>query len=201
MQGRPARPGQVAVGRVRRAVGLGGDVLVEVRTDEPGQRFATGAMLRTEHGRRLTVRAARPRGAALVVGFVEVTDRTAAEDLAGTLLVVDVAALPPPADPEEFRDHQLIGLTVQDRTGRRLGTVSDVLHGPAGALLEVALGGPGDGPGNGPGDAAGDGPGDGPGDGIPGRAALVPFVRRIVPEVDLAAGLLVVDPPSGLLEL
>jgi 16S rRNA processing protein RimM len=152
--------------------------VVEVRTDEPEQRFAVGATLgvRSPCGEpaALTVQAARRHGGRLVVRFEGIADRSAAESLRGALLTVDRSELPPVADPEEFYDHQLVGLAVALSDGRPIGTVADILHGPGGDLLVVARDGASD--------------------------ALVPFVHQIVPIVDVTSGRIVVDPPEGLLD-
>lgn len=178
--------------------------MVEVRTDEPEQRFAVGARLNVRSSAGgpavgelavssaggpavgepaaggpavltpavLTVQAARRHGERLVVRFEGIADRSAAESLRGAVLTVDLSDLPPPADPEEFYDHQLVGLAVVLVDGGLIGTVADVLHGSGGDLLVVAREGADD--------------------------ALVPFVHQIVPTVDVVAGRIVVDPPEGL---
>jgi len=107
-----------------------------------------------------------------------VPDRTAAEALRDTLLLVDVRTLPPVDDPDEFHDWQLRGLRadVDDGTedGTALGDVTDVLHLPHGDVLVVTRTG--------------------------GAEVLVPFVRAIVPVVDLDGGRVVLTPPEGLVE-
>jgi len=167
----------VVVGRVGRAHGIRGEVAVELRTDDPSTRFAVGAVLRPEPSarNRLTVRNARAHGHRLLVTFVEVGDRTQAESLRGASLVIDVASGGGPPDPEEFYDHQLVGLSVRTTDGRAVGTVRDVRHLPAQDLLVVA-------------------------DADDGDDHLVPFVRALVPEVDVAGGTLLVDAPPGLLD-
>lgn len=166
------------MGRIARPHGVRGELLVEVRTDEPEQRFAAGTTLATtlRSGERaaLTVTSARPHGARLLVRFAAVADRDAAEALRGALLTVDSATLPPPSDPDEFYDHQLEGLSAQLADGTVIGVVTDVVHGPGNELLVIARDG--------------------------GEELLVPFVRDIVPTVDLDAGRLVLTPPDGLLE-
>jgi 16S rRNA processing protein RimM len=87
-----------------------------------------------------------------------------------------------PEDPDEFNDHDLIGLVAVTVTGDRVGTVTDVLHHGQDLLVISAAGDAGAGAGAGAGET------------------LVPFVRAIVPEVDIAAGRLVLDPPPGLLD-
>jgi 16S rRNA processing protein RimM len=175
---------QLVVGRVARAHGIRGEVLVQIRTDSPDDRFAEGAVLATDPADAgpLTVDSVRHHSGRLRVAFAGVADRTAAEALRGVRLVVDSADLPPPEDPEEYHDHQLIGLAAVGPDGGTLGEVVDVLHSPGTDMLVVARAG-----------HQGDGTNDG--------EVLVPFVHDIVPTVDVTAGRLVVDPPPGLLEL
>lgn len=172
----------LTVGRIGRAHGLRGEVSVEVRTDDPHSRFAPGAVLATEPAHRgpahrgpLTVAAARYANGRLLVCFGGVGDRSAAEALRGTLLVVDADDLPPPEDPDEFYDHELVGLRVLTVDGVAVGTLSEVLHLPGGDVLAVSRP-------------------DAP-------QLLVPFVAAMVPGVDVSAGRVVIDPPPGLLEL
>jgi len=179
---------QIAVGQIVRAHGIRGEVVVAVRTDEPGVRFAPGSVLPTEPPERgpLTVAAARSHSGRLIVAFEGVGDRTAAEGLRGTLLVLDSAQIPPPSDPDEFYDHELIGLDVVTAAGDPVGVVADVLHHGQDLLVVRREGGPGQGrPGSHPQEAA---------------EALVPFVGAIVTDVDVAARRLVIDPPPGLLD-
>ncbi|WP_341721160.1 ribosome maturation factor RimM [Micromonospora sp. FIMYZ51] len=202
------------VGRIGKPHGIRGEVTVEVRTDEPDARFAPGMVLRTMPGvtagrgapppaagrgalsstaggdvpssaagpgvpfevpDELTVEAARWHQGRLLVAFEGVLDRDVAEALRGTLVVVDSAEVAPPTDPEEFHDHQLVGLAVVTPDGERLGEVARIDHAPASDLLVLRR--------------------------PEGRTALIPFVKAIVPEVDLANGRVVVDPPGGLLDL
>ncbi|ABP53777.1 ribosome maturation factor RimM [Salinispora tropica] len=179
----------LVVGRIGKPHGIRGEVTVEVRTDEPETRFAPGSVLRTEPGANvpahpgayrvpgeLTVEAARwHQGRVLLVTFEGVLDRNVAEALRGTLVGVDRADVAPPTDPEEFHDHQLVGLAVVTSAGERLGEIARIDHAPAADLLVLRR---------------------------PGRRdVLIPFVQAIVPEIDLAGGRVVVDPPGGLLDL
>ena len=173
-------PDQLLVGIVVRPHGLRGELVVDVRTDSPEERFAAGSVLaRTSAdgvaAGMLTVASARPHSGRLLVRFAEAPDRTAAEALRGSLLLVDPATLPPTGDPDEFHVHQLEGLTAELVDGKAVGTVREVVHGPGGELLVLARAGAPD--------------------------ALVPFVRVIVPTVDLDGGRIVLDPPEGLLDL
>ncbi len=169
---------QLAVGRVIRPHGIHGEVAVDVRTDDPAERFAGGRVLATDppEAGPLTVESARWHSGRLLVAFAGITDRSQAEVLRGVWLTVDSAEVPAPADPDEFHDQQLIGLRVVTAAGEPVGTVTDVQH-PGQDLLVIE-----------------------PATGEPGEV-LVPFVSAIAVEVDLAAGRLVIDPPPGLLEL
>ena len=130
---------EVVVGRIGRPHGLRGEVTVQVTTDDPDERFASGAVLGTDPAGRgpLTVVSMRRSGPVLVLGFDGVADRNAAEALRGTSLTLDASLLPVPDDPEEFYDHQLVGLTVVDQAGTVLGTVTEVWHPPAAPVLAV----------------------------------------------------------------
>lgn len=173
---------EVVVGRVGRAHGVRGEVSVELRTDEPERRFADGAVLttRTPHGdtpppdrpRSLTVRSARWHQSRLLVTFRELGDRTAAEEVRGLLLEVEVDPHESPEDPEEFYDHQLVGLRMVTTEGREVGEVVQVLHSHAQDLLSVRD--------------------------SDGLEILVPFVDRFVPEIDLAGGRVLVEDVPGL---
>jgi 16S rRNA processing protein RimM len=166
---------QIVVGRIRRPHGIRGEVSVEVRTDEPDRRFTVGSTLSTDPAQRgpLTLTASRWHSGYLLLSFTEIPDRTAAEQLRGTWLVMDSADLGPTGDPDEFYDHELIGLTAVTSGGEVVGPVTDVRH--SGQDLLVI-------------NSAAD------------SELLVPFVAAIVPEVDVAGGRLVIDPPPGLLE-
>ena len=167
---------QLVVGRIGRAHGIGGEVSVDVRTDSPDLRFAVGSSLDTDPPERgpLTVTRARWHSGRLLIAFEEVGDRTAAEALRGTLLVAD-SSTSPPAEEDEYWDHELTGLDALTVSGEPLGQVVEVLHPPGSDILAVRR--------------------------PDGTEVLVPFVRAIVPTVDIAAGRVVVDPPEGLLDL
>ncbi len=172
---------RVIVGRIGRPHGIRGEVVIGVRTDEPDLRFAVGATLdATERAdepasAQLTVAAVRWHSGQLLVAFAGVTDRTAAAELTGRWLSVDSSQLPEIGDPDEFRDHELIGLSVRTCTGDPVGVVADVLHYGQDLLVVRRT------------------------DGQEGES-LVPFVKAIVPEVDVQGGVVVIDPPPGLLE-
>ena len=172
---------ELVVGRVVKAHGITGELVVDVRTDDPGERFAPGSVLllkpraRDQGSREVVVDSVRPHGGRLLVRLDGVVDRDGAEALRGGLFVIDSAELPPIADPDEFYDHQLEGLAVRTVDGHEVGSVVEVLHTGAGELLSVRAG--------------------------EGREVLVPFVGAIVTSVSLVDGVIEIDPPEGLLDL
>jgi 16S rRNA processing protein RimM len=172
---------RVIIGRAGRPHGIRGEVVIGVRTDEPDLRFAVGAAMAAvasvdetadRPGQRLTVASTRWHSGQLLVLFAGITDRTAASELTGSWLIVDSSQLPDTGDPDEFRDHELIGLNVRTAGGEPVGVVTDVLH--YGQDLLVVRRAEGE--------------------------FMVPFVKAMVPEVDVQAGLVVIDPPPGLLD-
>jgi 16S rRNA processing protein RimM len=170
----------LVVGRVAKAHGISGELVVEVRTDDPDARFTPGAALRGRPAkggaeRRYVIDSVRTHGDRLLVRLDGVADRTAAEALRGIVFLVDTADLPAIEDPDEFYDHELEGLRVLTVDGLAVGAVAEVLHTAAGELLAVRR--------------------------EDGTEALVPFVADIVTSVSRADGVVVIDPPEGLLEL
>ncbi|MGI8692759.1 MAG: ribosome maturation factor RimM [Geodermatophilaceae bacterium] len=172
-----AGPRQLVVARIGRPHGVSGELTIEVRTDDPDDRFAPGAVLATEPTERGPVTIARSfvHGGRWVLALDGVGDRAAAETLRDTLLLVDVDQLPPITDADEFYDHQLVGLRARLGDGTAVGVVRDVVHGPAGDLLAIER--------------------------EAGSELLVPFRADMVPTVDVEAGYVEVRPPEGLLEL
>lgn len=167
---------QLVVGRIAKAHGLHGEVGVEVRTDDPDERFADGAVLQTDPPERgpLTIASTRWHSGRLLARFVGLDDRTKAENMRGTMLVVDVDESARPKDPDEFYDHQLIGLRVVTTEGAPIGAVTDVLHLPGQDVLAIERS-----------------------DGV---EVLVPFVAALVPSVDLDGRIVTVEPRPGLLD-
>nr|WP_212763204.1 ribosome maturation factor RimM [Gordonia araii] len=174
----------MVIGRVIKPHGVRGELVVDIRTDAPDERFAAGAVVRgllprakgahRSKEQEFTITAARNHSGRLLVSLDGVADRTAADELRGVLFVIDAAEVDSGDDPDEFYDHELIGLPVRTVTGADVGQVADVIHLPSSDLLAVT--------------AADD-----------GREILIPFVTAIVPTVSRAEGI-VIDPPDGLLE-
>lgn len=171
---------QLRVGRLVKAHGLKGALKLELYTDDPDGRFVPGATFTLQvpesspwHGKTLTVREFRWMNSHPVAFFDGVEDRTAAESVVRAILWIDQDAEAEAPEDDAWYDHQLVGLDVV-RDGAVVGKVVRVDHLPAQDLLIVR--------------AAGD------------TEILVPFVKAIVPEVDVAAGQVVVTPPPGLFE-
>jgi 16S rRNA processing protein RimM len=169
---------QLRVGRLTKAHGLKGGLKLELYTDDPDRRFTPGASFSLQvpetspwHGKRLELAELRWYNGHPVGFFVGVADRAAAESLVKAILWIDQDPAEP-AEPDAWYDHQLVGLDVV-RDGRTVGVVERVEHLPAQDLLVVK---------------------------VEDREVLVPFVRAIVPEVDVDAHRVVVTPPEGLFE-
>ncbi|WGT46303.1 ribosome maturation factor RimM [Tessaracoccus lacteus] len=165
---------EVTVGRFGRAVGIRGEIAVELRTDEPARRFRPGVSLRLgDTGRSVEIDQVRWNRGRLAVTLVGYPDRTAVEALTGLLLHALVPSDERPSEPEEYFDRQLVGLKVLDHRGAQVGTVTEVLHMPAQEVLQVD---------------------------VTGEERLVPFVSALVPVVDLASGHVQLADVPGLLE-
>jgi 16S rRNA processing protein RimM len=166
----------VVVGRIGRPHGVRGEATVEVRTDDPDERFRVGTAMRTVPADRgpLLITGARWHREVLLLAFEGYDSREEVEALRDTLLEVPVDELPDLEDPDAFYDHQLVGLTARLPDGTPLGEVTAVRHEGADLLVVRRA---------------------------EGGELLVPFVAAIVPTVDVAGGHVVVDPPEGLLDL
>jgi 16S rRNA processing protein RimM len=184
-----SEPGElVAVGRIGRAHGLRGEVSVIPWTDTPDERFVVGVELTVGNGQGrvlpdappLVIETARVHSGRWLLGFQDVVDRNGAESLHGRTLMLPAIARPAIVDPDEFYDSDLVGLTARTSAGVELGPITDVVHGPVGDYLVLSIAGEADGP---------------------AREHLVPFVAAIVPVVDVASGVVTVDPPEGLFDL
>jgi len=163
---------ELTVATIGRAHGLRGEVALDLRTDDPELRLADGQVLRTVPASSgpLTVVSTRIQNGRWHVAFAELGDRTAAEQARGIELVVDVDA----SDEEDaWYPHELAGLRAELQDGTVVGEVVGLDHLPAYDMLVVRE--------------------------TDGTRTLVPFVRVMVPVVDVAGGRVVLDPPGGLL--
>ncbi|AZS43953.1 ribosome maturation factor RimM [Microbacterium oleivorans] len=178
----PSARTQLRVGRLVKAHGLKGALKLELFTDDPDGRFVPGAVFTLQvpesspwHGKTVTVKEFKWMNSHPVVFLDGIDDRSGAESIVRAILWVDQDSAAPVVEDDAWYDHQLVGLDVV-RDGAVIGRVSRIDHFPSQDLLSVQLTGDQD------------------------REVLVPFVRAIVPEVDMAARRLVVTPPAGLFE-
>jgi 16S rRNA processing protein RimM len=165
---------RVTVGRIGKPHGIRGEVTVEPRTDEPEVRFAPGNTVLRESGSDLVVSSMHWHSGRLLLKFLGIDDRNAAETLRGSILQVERDLEDTPEDPAEYYDSNLVGCSVITIGGTQVGVVTDVLHLPAQDVLVVS------------GDE---------------REVLIPFVDHIVPEIDIQTRIITIDPPDGLLDL
>jgi 16S rRNA processing protein RimM len=170
------QPDAFVAARVGKPHGLRGEVTVQVHTDDPQARFVPGAVFATAPTERgpLTLVSVRVHQGVYLLGFDGHDDRSAAEALRGTRLLVDDEDVSD-GDEEAWREEDLLDFAVHLVDGTPLGTVSALHLRDVQDLLEVRT--------------------------LQGRTVLVPFVEELVPEVDEQRRTVVVDPPAGLLEL
>jgi 16S rRNA processing protein RimM len=163
------------VGRVARAHGNKGQVIVNPETDFPEERFSVGRVLTIDQGDRRAerrieaVRFHQGRPVVLLEGVATMDD---AEALAGAELKVPASALAPLPERTYYR-HDLVGCEVATKDGQVVGTVTGVEGPLERSLLVVAS---------------------------RGGEVMIPMVEGIVVTVDAEARVIVVDPPSGLIE-
>jgi len=170
---------QLRVGRLTKAHGLKGAIKLELYTDDPGRRFVPGAVFTLQvptsspwHGKTIELVELRWYNQHAVGFFKGVPDREAAETLAKAILWIDQDSAEQTDEEDAWYDHQLVGLAVV-RDGVQIGTLTRLEHLPAQDLLIVKT-------------AAGE--------------VMIPFVKAIVPSVDVKAGVITITPPPGLLE-
>ena len=165
-----------AVGRIARAHGIRGQVIVNLDTDFPGERFQPGAELFVERNgtvQALTLTTVRFHGDRPVIGIEGVETMNDAEALAGRELRVPVDRLVPLPGGTFYR-HDLMGCRVETSAGEPVGTVEQVEGTLRGSRLVVAT-------------SRGE--------------VLIPLVAEICTTIDPAGKRIVIDPPEGLLEL
>jgi 16S rRNA processing protein RimM len=171
---------KLRVGRLVKAHGLKGAIKLELYTDSPSERFKPGQILELQvpersqwFGKTITVLELRFYNQAPVLFIEGIDDRSKAETLIKAILLIETEADVLPEEPEAWYDHQLVGLLALVGTAS-VGTVIRVDHLPAQDLLAIET-------------ANGE--------------VLVPFVKQIVPEVDIKSGQLLLTPPDGLFEV
>ena len=157
------------VGRIGKAHGILGEATIEVRTDEAENRFAIGAVLETDSHGELTVVSARVHNGILLLGFQGIEDRNSIEALRNELLYAEVDIAAPGIDEDDYHVLQLVGCTAYLVDGDEFGVVTDVLNLPGQDVLAIK---------------SADG------------EVLIPFVRQLVPVVDIKAQRMTVIPPD-----
>ena len=174
-------PALMIVGRVRKAHGIRGELLVEPITDAPDTIFVPGRRLfagtatgdPSPDGLELHITAVRQHMESVRLTIAEVPDRSAAELWRGRFLLVPSDELPPPAEDEVYL-HDLLGMRVMHLDGRALGEIADTYELPQGLMLDVR-------PVNG------------------GPTYFIPWRDEVLVHVDEAARIVTVNPPEGLL--
>jgi 16S rRNA processing protein RimM len=172
-------PTHLVVGLLKKPHGVRGDALIYPVTDEPDLVFALGKRLTLldrdgqATGRELVIERSREYHRAWLLHFEGIETREALGDLRERHLAIPLAEARPLEDGE-FYMHELVGLNVATAGGESVGVVAEVIEAPQGWLLEVA--------------------------GAQKRH-LIPFTRGVVERVDRSERLVVITPPSGLLEL
>lgn len=177
-------PAFIIVGRVRKAHGIRGEVVVEPITDAPDAIFASGRRVfaGTASGdlapnrAELHVASSRPFNDGFLVGFAEVSDRNVAETWRGRYLLLPADELPPPGD-EEIYVHELPGMRVVLESGEAVGVVEETYELPQGLAIDVRREPPRE-----------------------RDTVLLLYDERTIASVDRGARVIVVTPPEGLLE-
>jgi 16S rRNA processing protein RimM len=168
---------RVCIARIGAAHGTGGEVKLRSFTAEPRAVAGYGALETPDGACAFEIEALRPAGPAgdcFIARLTGVTDRSSAERLRNLDLYVPRARLPAP-QPDEFYHADLVGLAVEDRHGKAIGKVVAVHNFGAGDLLEIAL--------------------------ADGRdTVMLPFTAAAVPQVEIAAGRIVLDPAGNPIE-
>lgn len=168
------------VGRLRKAHGVRGEVVVEVITDTPGAIFAPGGRVLastadgapTRDPLELHIESARPFKGGLLIRFQEIRDRETADSWRERYLLVPVAEVEPPGEGQVFY-HELLGMQVRTADGASLGPVTELYELPQGLTLEVRRS-------NG--------------------TVLIPYREGWVVRTDRGSREIVIDPPAGLLD-
>lgn len=164
---------RVCLAVVAGAHGVRGAVRLKSFAQDPLAIARYGPLEDESGATRFTVRVVGAGKGVLIARLSGVADRDRAEALRGARLYLPRAALPPPAE-DEYYHADLIGLAAVLGDGLRIGEVRAVHDFGAGDMLEIAR--------------------------SKGPPLLVPFTRAVVPEIDLGAGHLIIDPPAGLLD-
>jgi 16S rRNA processing protein RimM len=160
----------ILMGRIGAAHGVKGEVRIQSFTEDPMALVDYGPLATSKPGLTVTILSARTTTNVLVARLEGVNDRNAAEKLNGVELFVDRALLPEPENDDDFYHADLIGLAARLSDGSEIGKVTAVPNYGAGDLIEIR-------------------------DPRSGDTYLYPFTKAVVPEVRIAEGYLIIDPP------
>jgi 16S rRNA processing protein RimM len=160
---------RLLVGRIGRAHGIHGEATIEVHTDSPEDRFVIGARVQSDAHGELVIKSYRVHNGILLLGFENIVDRNAIEKLRDTLLYCEVDIEAPSEYEDDYHVLQLIGCTAILESVKEFGTVSDVINLPGQDLLAIHT-------------SVGE--------------VLIPFVRQLVPIVDVKKRTMTVIPPK-----
>jgi 16S rRNA processing protein RimM len=174
-------PRFLVVGHLNKPHGTKGELFVWPLTDHPESVYAPGVFVfladvggdEPDDGiGPMRIESVREFRNGFLVMLQGVADRNRAEELRGRYLLMPIEQLPPLEEGQLFY-HQLLGMEVVTKDGRRLGEIEEVYELRPAAMLEVR--------------------------GADGEI-MIPYLSHIVVEVDAEAGRMVIDPPEGLLE-
>ena len=160
---------RLLVGRIGRAHAILGEATIEVRTDNPEERFAIGNRVQSDAHGDLVIKSYRVHNGILLLGFENIAERNAIEKLRDTLLYCEVDIDAPAKYEDDYHVLQLIGCTALLESGKEFGTVSDVINLPGQNLLAITT-------------STGE--------------VLLPFVHQLVPIVDVKNRRVTVIPPE-----
>ncbi len=180
---------KVCLGVISGAHGIRGEVKIKAFGEDPLAIGAYGPLSDEAGGTTVEITKMRPNKGGLIARIAGVGDRTQAEALKGLKLYVARSALPE-AEENEYYHADLVGLSVELSDGKPMGQVIAVQDFGAGPMLEIRLSGSSQTEAKTEAKTAAKAE----------NTLLAPFTRETVPEVDLAGGRLVLDPPPGLLE-
>jgi 16S rRNA processing protein RimM len=172
-------PALIIVGRVRKAHGVRGDLVVEALSDDPDAVFAAGRRViagtatgdPSKDRRELHITSSTPFKGGYIVHFTEIADRDAADLWRDRFLLVPADELAPPGENELYI-HEIPGMRVELQSGELVGTVADVFELPQGLTLDVTR----------------------------ERGSIMIPYDRVVTSVDRDARVIRIDPPLGLLD-
>jgi len=177
-------PEFLIVGRIRKAHGVRGELVVEIITDAPDAIFASGRRVfagtaagdMTPKRDELHIDSVRDFNEGLLVHFNEIGDRTVADQWRGRYLLAPAEEVPAPADDEIFM-HDLLGMRVVLEGGEPVGTVEEFYELPQGLTIDVRRDAPRE-----------------------KETVLLLYDDNTIVSVDKDAKTIVVTPPEGLLE-